>query len=211
MNEIDLIININLQMIYENESKEEYYTHFTDEKKGILINHNYSGETIAFEMVNKGLIRLNGENCHLISFGEEVCLKGGWTRYLELQKIEVGKNKETEKERQNLKDGIDKLIHSELIHKEEIREQENRIRDLEEGFKKYETNQGKKIKNWSFIIVVINLIMVFASFFIQNRIEKPIENPKIDQLKKKQLRILKRLDSLKNPLKPKPILNQPKK
>ena len=53
MSEIDLIININLQMIYENESKEEYYTHFTDEKKGTLINHTYSGKTIAFEMVNK--------------------------------------------------------------------------------------------------------------------------------------------------------------
>jgi hypothetical protein len=211
MTEIDLIININLQMIYENESKEEYYTYFTDEKKGILINHTYSGETIAFEMVNKGLIRLNGENCHLISFGEEVCLKGGWIKYLELQKIEEGENKETEKERQNLKDSIDKLIHSELIHKEEIREQENRIRNLEEEFKTYETKQGKRIKNWSFIIVAINLIIVLGAFFIPNQINKPIENPKIDQLEKKQLRILKRLDSLKNPLKPKPILNQTKK
>ena len=128
-----------------------------------------------------------------------------------MQKIEVGKTKETEKERQSLKDSIDKLIHSELIHKEDIREQENRIRDLEEGFKIYETNQGKKIKNWSFIIILINLIIVFASFFIPNRIDKPIENLKIDHLEKKQLRILKRLDSLKNPLKPKPILNQPKK
>jgi hypothetical protein len=54
-------------------------------------------------------------------------------------------------------------------------------------------------------------MIVFASFFILTRIDKPIENPKIDQLEKKQLRILKRLDSLKKPLKPKPILNQPKK
>jgi hypothetical protein len=117
----------------------------------------------------------------------------------------------SKKENENLNKQIQELTLKSLLYEESNQKQKNRIRDLEEEFKIYETNQGKKIKNWSFIIIVINLIIVFASFLIPNRIDKPIENPKIDQLEKKQLRILKRLDFLKNPLKPKPILNQPKK
>ncbi|WP_445749942.1 hypothetical protein [Polaribacter sp.] len=110
MTEIDLLININLNKIYENESKQEYYNYFID-KDGNSINENHNGEIIAYEMQNNGLIRINGENCHLIKFGEEVCKNGGWLKYLELQK------KEEKKENNDkiIKETQEKIIRKETI------------------------------------------------------------------------------------------------
>jgi hypothetical protein len=207
MSEEGKIINSFLELFKHEESLGlnqlgDFNDYIINNCKDLLVKHNllynkkdrYEYDSLVY-LTNKG----------------RIVMSKGWDNY----NNELNNDEEiylnSKKENENLNKQIQELTLKSLLYEESNQKQKNRIRDLEEEFKIYETNQGKKIKNWSFIIIVINLIIVFASFFIPNRIDKPIENPKIDQLEKKQLRILKRLDFLKNPLKPKPILNQPKK
>ncbi|WP_223813572.1 hypothetical protein, partial [Polaribacter sp. IC066] len=68
-----------------------------------------------------------------------------------------------------------------------------------------------KTKKWIFIILLINLIITILVNLISNQIGKKYKNPRIDQLEKIQLELSKDLDSLKNQIQVKPILNQPKK
>lgn len=92
--DINKLIDINLRLICNNNSKEEYYISFKDEKGNQIDPLDLDPKTIALEMEEKGLIWMNDENCKLKSLGQEVCKNGGWLKHLELEKERIMKEKE---------------------------------------------------------------------------------------------------------------------
>ncbi|MEL0653338.1 hypothetical protein V6246_18095 [Algibacter sp. TI.3.09] len=81
------------------------------------------------------------------------------------------------------------------IKKQKIRqEKEEKKLDIDIYLGEFEKKQGTKFKQWGFVIVVVNLIIVLSGIFISTQANKQSENLEPDQL----LRIEKKISKLEN-------------
>jgi hypothetical protein len=134
-NKYDLLIDINLNLLGNKESHSEFYDYFEDENGNRLEYYEIQPKTIANEMLNHNLIEINGENCLLTREGIEIFNNGGWLKYLNLLKENNQTNEELSFLREKMNDQISVLTLKNLKHEDKIRNQKDRIRDLDEQLK----------------------------------------------------------------------------
>jgi hypothetical protein len=134
INRINELIDINLKLICESKRNEIYTNDFLhiDEKRMFA---RVETDNFAYEMESRNLIRKNGYLCTVTEFGYEIFKSGGWLKYVEATK----KNKEKElikaEEKESLDSELKILQRESLEYQIKIRDQSDRIRDLDEQIK----------------------------------------------------------------------------
>ncbi|UAM97811.1 hypothetical protein K8354_16195 [Polaribacter litorisediminis] len=138
MKRYNILTDINLKLLNESDSKRMYESDFINEEGVKIESWDMQTELLSEYMKSKGLITLNGEVCHINSFGEEVLEKGGWLQYLK---------KQNKKEDNNEIKNIRKEVQEEIIRKGTI-----------ESFE-----YGK----WGFYLAIIALIVSILTLLLK--------------------------------------------
>lgn len=131
----DIDIDRNLKILCESKNTTEFdLTDFID-KNGRQMYSSNESKAFADLMQREGLIRVFGDFCALEKFGLKVCNSGGWLKYLsdkEKQETEL-ELKTQEKDKLDLE--IKSLQKENFEYQQTIREQNDRIRNLDEQIK----------------------------------------------------------------------------
>ena len=131
---IDEIIEVNLKLICKKPRGKIIRQELIDEK-----GERYSDDRFLAKLLHeKGLIEydfVNEYNCVLTEFGNEVFKSGGWIKYLKDSELERQSQLKKQAEKETLESDLKILQKESLLHKQAIRDQESRIRDLNEELK----------------------------------------------------------------------------
>ena len=138
--ELNQLIDRNLKIV--SESKTEFL-HIYD-----LIDKNghhcakYNGEIIADKMADRDLIVRLNERIDLTELGRDIANNGGWISHLDRIADTKAKQKSKTDKKEQLETEVLKLQKDSLEYHVTIREQQDRIRDLEEQTKLIELLKG---------------------------------------------------------------------
>lgn len=134
IDQINDLIDTNLKLICETKSKELFAHEFID-INGNELTQKIKGEKFADEMESRGLIRRKNQLCIVEEYGYEIYRKGGWKKSLvekeDKEQKELNKSELNEK----LEIEIKVLQKDNLEYQRKIREQTDRIRNLDEQIK----------------------------------------------------------------------------
>jgi hypothetical protein len=101
MENINELIDKNLKLLYECRDNKMASSHFLDINNKKLTLRS-SGHRFDNELVERGLVRENGDFCIFKEFGYKIAKNGGWLKYIENKKVDENQNSEREKNIQEL-------------------------------------------------------------------------------------------------------------
>ena len=134
MEEINQQIDSNLNLICKSNNQQIYIHKLLDNNEKALNSYS-KGELFADEMESRGLIRRKNKLCLVTELGYDIYKNGGWLKHLENKNAEDLKTEKKQSEKEKLELEISLLTKEKLEHHKKIREQQDRIRNLEEKIK----------------------------------------------------------------------------
>lgn len=161
MNRIDKLIDLNLRILYEAPRHNIMTVEIEDPDNEFSLS-NYEARVIADYLVDKGLMTLYIEECHITPYGLEISELGGWKIYKELQakkssEESVKSNERSKLEEENLKLSI-------AIQNYEIANRENK-REIDRLTKK-----NLKLNNLQLIYALIGIALGIIIKIVYNLI-----------------------------------------
>ena len=131
---IDEIIEANLKLICEKHNGKIIRQQLIDEN-----GKRYNDDRLLAKLLDeKGLIEydfVHEHNCVLTEFGNSVYKNGGWIKFLRDFELERQNQLKKLADKETLESDLKTLQKESLLHKQTIRDQESRIRDLNEELK----------------------------------------------------------------------------
>lgn len=156
---LDEIIEANLKLICEKYNGKMICQQLIDEK-----GKRYKDDRLLAQLMDeRGLIEydfVHKYNCVLTEFGDSVYKNGGWIKYLRDSESERQNQLKKQSDNETLESDLKTLQKESLLYKQTIRNQESRIRDLNE-----ELRFMSLIKHyWWFIGACIGLGYIVREF-----------------------------------------------
>lgn len=134
ISKINELIDANLNLICETEDQRIFATNFLD-IEGYRISSKFESENFADEMVSRKLIKRIDELCIVEEYGYEIFKNGGWKEHLDRKSKNVAIELAKVAKKEDLEIEIKLLQKDNLEYQKKIREQSDRIRDLDEQIK----------------------------------------------------------------------------